>query len=156
MANVYNVAKLGFGNGEIDLEANSFEIALFTTAPTTLSTTQKNDLTMTDAIADAGFVEPTGEGTYTANGTTGRVALGAITVTQDDTNDRMEADVGNITYTAIDNITIEGAIIYKVVGAAGPSGDGTHIPVAFYALSQVTNGGDIILQIDAEGFLHLT
>ena len=155
MANVFNAAKKGILDATIDMDADTLEVALFTTAPASLSGALQDLATMTALLGDAAFTEAS-HASYTANGTTGRVVLGAVTNSQDDTNDRAESDVGDITYTALDTFTITGAVIYKRVGAAGPSGDGTHIPIAFYALSQVTNGGDIVLQIDGEGFLHLT
>ncbi len=156
MANVFNRAKLGIMDADIDIQDGTFEIMLFTTAPVGgLSSALQNLTTVALVEADAAFVEAT-DASYTANGDTGRIVVGAITTNQDDPNDRAEADTADITYTALDSFTIKGAIVYDQTGAAGPAGDATHIPVAYYVLDQLCNGGDIILQVDAQGFLHLS
>jgi len=157
MANVFNVAKRGMIDGTIDMDTNTFEVLLFTTSPAAdLSDAQLDLTTVAGVEADAAFAEAT-HASYTANGTSGRITLGAVTASTDNPNNRAEVDAADITYTALNSFTITGVLMYKRVGTAGPAGDATHIPVAYYNVADtVCNGGDVIIQWNAEGFLHLT
>jgi len=154
MANIFNTMKAGLFN-TIDTDVDTLDILLLTTCPASLTAALRDLATVTAVLADAAFVEAT-DASYTANGTTGRVALGAATVSRDDANDRGEADFPDITYTALDSFTIAGAVVYKRVGASGPSGDGTHLPLGLYVFTKVCNGGNIVLQPDAEGLFQIT
>lgn len=164
MPNVFNVAKRGLIDGTIDMDANTFEVLLFTTSPSAdqgggefLTAAQRDLATVSAVEADAGFAEVTGQSSYTANGTSGRMTLGAVTPATDNTNDRATVDAADVTYLALNNFTITGALLYKRVGTAGPTGDATHIPVAYFKLGPTTtNGGDVVIQWATSGFLHLT
>lgn len=154
MANVYNVAKSGILDATIDMDADTFEVLLLKSSP--VPAFDSDQTTVTGVLGQAANTELT-DASYTANGTSGRVVLGTVTVAVDQANDRGEADAPDTTYTALDNETIGAVVLYKRVGAAGPSGDGSHIPIAFYDVAdQVTNGGNIVIQWNSEGFLHLT
>lgn len=165
MPNVFNVSKRALLDGTIFQGPDNYEVLLFATSPQTdlgggqyLSGSQLDLTTVAAVEADAGFAEAT-HASYTgaAGSTSGRMVLGSRTPSTDNTNDRAEMDAPDITWAAQNGYTIQGALVYKRVGAAGPSGDGSHIPVAYFKLGPVTtNGGDIVLQWNVEGLFHVT
>jgi hypothetical protein len=90
---------------------------------------------------------------YDANGD-GR-NLASKTMTQDNTNDRVEFDAADLTYDAIGgaaNDTFDRILLFKWTGVAGTS------PVVAYAdvTATTTNGGDVTLTWDAEGILQMS
>ena len=152
MANVFNVAKRGIIDGTIDIQADTLRVLLYTTSPNADLTDAQLDLTtVANVEADAAFAEAT-HASYTGQGASGRLTLGARTASTDNTNNRSEQDAADLTWTALNSFTITGALLFKFV-----TNDSDSIPIAYYNLADTTcNGGDIILQWNVEGFLWLT
>lgn len=82
----------------------------------------------------------------------GRKTLASKTVVWDSANSRVELDAADITWTAIDAGTIEHATIMKEI----TNDAATVVIVEVDLATQVTNGGDITIQWDAEGIVQLT
>lgn len=80
-----------------------------------------------------------------------RVTLSGVTVTEDDSGDRVVFDATDpATYTAINAGTIAGAWVYIRVG--GGDVDASDLLVCFLDCTDlVTNGGDVTLSFDVNG-----
>ena len=79
-----------------------------------------------------------------------RPSLQTGVVTVDDTNDRVDLDVPDITFTALGNgtnNTLAKAVFYYEEAAA----DASRIPISHHDLSVTTDGTDLTLQIDGAG-----
>ncbi len=100
------------------------------------------------------FVDGELSGTgYTGGfGGSGRKVLGSKTVVWDSGNSRVELDAADITWSAIDAGTIEHATLIKEITNDLASLCLVEVDLA----TQVTNGGDITIQWDAEGIVQLT
>ncbi len=107
-----------------------------------------------DDVGSDDFIdgELTGSGYVAGFGNSGRQVLGTPTVVYDVGNTRVELSGTNITWTGIDAGTIEHATVLKEI-----TNDAASIVVVEIDLAtQVTNGGDITIQWDAEGIVQLT
>jgi hypothetical protein len=125
---------------------------LFTTSPASLDTTLKNLVDVTAVLGDAAFVEAA-DASYTGQGSSGRLTLTTTPATKDDTADQAEIDATDSTWTALDSMTLTGAMIFKFV-----TDDDGSTPIGFYDFSSdlVTNGGDVTVEYSAtEGFFTL-
>lgn len=71
-----------------------------------------------------------------------RIALASLTVTEDDTNNRANADSGNVTFAAAAGVTAQGVAIYDEGGGT----DATRHLVAIYTTGfpQPMDGGLIV------------
>lgn len=99
---VYNAAKAGFLNGDIDLEADDIRTLLFTG-----SVTIDPDHATVAAVVAAN--------TEATDGSYARQALANEAVTQNDTNDRAEFTADTADYGALDNETPTAMLVYKFV-----------------------------------------
>jgi hypothetical protein len=81
-----------------------------------------------------------------------RKTLANTSIALDTGNDRVEFDADDISYTALDAGTIASAIIYKEV--TNDADSQLIADVDFTDL--VTNGSDVDLQVNAEGFFFIT
>ncbi len=152
MANVFNEPKLQLLLTTLDMDTDVLRIMLFTTSPASLTTALKNLADVAAVLLDAAFVEAA-DASYTGQGATGRLTLTVTTPTKDDTQDQAEFDATDPTWTALDSMTLTGAMIFKFV-----TSDALSTPIAFYdfASDLVTNGGDVTVQFSAtEGFFTL-
>lgn len=142
---VYNVAKKRFIDGSLDLDTGGSDtrwLLLETDA-------EDADHANLAAIISAGAVELTSTG-YA------RVAATSEATSQDDTNDRAEADQADVVFPSVAQAGSEvvvAAILYLHV-------DGTNandVPIAHYDTNfPITpQGGDITLTIDATGALRI-
>jgi hypothetical protein len=105
-----------------------------------------------DFANDVSSTELNGTG-YTGgfNGS-GRKTLASKTITNDTTNDRVEYDFADITWTALNAGTIGGVVLVKEV-----TNDAASPIIAFLdPTNLVTNGGDVTLVINAEGALQIS
>ena len=106
-----------------------------------------NDLnTVSELLALTGVDEPAG-GWYTGQGTAGRLNLTRTNAAEDDTNDRVNLDASNLTWTAAtagDNIY--GAFWYD---ATTDTNDTTRLLMGVITFASVvpTNGSDLTLTI---------
>jgi hypothetical protein len=73
----------------------------------------------------------------------------------DDSNDRKEADFDDITITnagGATNNTLVKAIVCYIPDIVTPGADSTAIPLTHHDFAVTTNGNDLIIQVDANGF----
>lgn len=75
-----------------------------------------------------------------------RIALASDTVTEDDTNDRVNADSGNVTFAASPGTTAQGVVIYHEAAAA----DATREIIGIYTTGfpQPMDGGLVVTVAD--------
>lgn len=85
-------------------------------------------------------------------GGSGRKTLASKTVSVNDTNNRVEVDAADVTWTALGSgATIEAAVI----GVEGGSNDTTSVPAVYLDPTNIpTNGSDVTLQFASNGFLN--
>ncbi len=152
MANVFNEPKLQLLLTTLNMDTDVVRIMLFTTSPASLTTALKNLADVAAVLGDAAFVEAA-DSSYTGQGASGRLTLAVSAPTKDDTADQAEFDAVDPTWTALDSMTLTGAMIFKFV-----TSDALSTPIAFYdfASDLVTNGGDVTVEFSAtDGFFTL-
>lgn len=77
---------------------------------------------------------------------------------QDDTNDRLDIDIADITWTAAGgatNNTLGKLVICYEPDTTAPA-DANKIPVLFYDFAETTTGSDIVAQVHANGLIRIT
>jgi len=148
---MYNIAKKGVMDGTIDLDTDTIVGILCmtnTTADTEIDADTVSAITTLDEFDGSGFTWGWGN--------TGRKALASRAVTADDGNDRGEFDAADINWASLGAGTrsAKGVLIVK----KGAADDTTAIPIAWveFASPIAANGGDLTMQIDAQGLIHLT
>jgi len=139
---LYNRGKKALVAGEVDWDDNSTTTirVLLVTPSYTPNADHAYVSDVTNESAGTGYV---------------RKDLTSRAVSQNDTNDRVECDAADITWTGLDCGTIAGAVVYKQVGGndASPADD---ILIGFMDFNDlVTNGGDVTLQWNAVGLFTL-
>lgn len=152
MANfIYNTAKKEIMDNTIDLDTDTLKIMLVTSS----YVANADD----DVVDAAGANDPvdhelTGTGYVAGWGNSGRKALASVVASTDKVNDRAELDCADITWTAINAGTAAAALLIKEGGANDTTSRLiAHIDSGFPV---TTNGGNITLNINAEGLIHLT
>lgn len=85
--------------------------------------------------------------------TMGRKTLASVTVTVDDTNDRVDIDCADVTWTAATGNAISALVVCYDPDTTGGT-DADLVPLAKYDFVVTPNGGDITAQIPATGFLR--
>ena len=81
-----------------------------------------------------------------------RKTLANTSIALDTGNDRVEFDADDISYTALNAGTIASAIVFKEV-----TNDADSPLIADIDFTDlVTNGSDVDLQVNAEGFFYIT
>lgn len=121
--------------GNIDFDSNTFKAMLMTTAYT---------FDKTDAFRSDLSGEASGTG-YSAGGQ----ALGSITITQDDTNNRANIDFADEVFSAVTVTDVDAYVIYKDTGNAA-----TDVLVAYIEFTegaQSTVAGNFTIQPSASG-----
>ena len=141
---VYNIAKSGIMNGTIDLDTDVLMVMLLMTNTTAKTATAQDANTVGDINTLDEFDNASG---YTADGT----VLTSTAVTTDDASNRGELDATDVTWTSVAAGTrkIAGALLYKATGS---------VPIAYFSFntSFAANGGDITINWNANGLLHVT
>jgi hypothetical protein len=153
MANVFNEAKKLLLDATLDMDGDVLRIMLFTTSPASLTTAMKNHVDVADVLADSGNFVEAADATYTGQGASGRLTLTTTPATKDDTADQAEIDATDVTWIALDNDLLTGAMIFKFV-----TSDALSTPIGFYdfASNLQTNTGDVTVEFSAtEGFFTL-
>jgi len=147
---VYNTAAGDMWQDIVDLLNDTIKIGL----STSVHTVDRDDDFLDDGGAsDFSSGELTGTG-YTAGfGGAGRKTLASKTITVDKTNDRAEFDCADVTWTAINAGTAAQATVMKEITNDAASKVIAHIDSGFPVVS---NGGDVTLQINAEGLIQLS
>ncbi len=135
---IYNVFKLNIMNGGIDLDTNTINVMLVTSAYTPNQDTHLDRADVTNEVTGTG---------YTAGG----AAIGTKTVTQDDTDNEGVFDGADVTWSTA-TITARGAVIYKSTGAAA---NDTLICYLDFVSDQSSSAADFIIAWNAEGIINL-
>ena len=121
------------GRGELDLFADAFKVALLGSGYTP------------DIDAHATFADLTNEIVATGY-TAGGAALGTVTVTADDANDKSVIDAPDVVWASLATATIAYAALYK--------SSATQYLVAYIEISTNSNGNNYsIPPIDRQTFL---
>tara|TARA_E500000178_G_scaffold328493_1_gene358525 strand:+ start:412 stop:837 length:426 start_codon:yes stop_codon:yes gene_type:complete len=137
MSKVYNPGLLKLLNGTIDFDTDTIKLLLVDTN----HTFTKSHEFVSDIVAN----EASGTG-YS------RKTLANADILEDFANDRVKFDADDISYTALDAGTIASAIIYKEV--TNDADSPLIADVDFTDL--VTNGSDVDLRVNADGFFFIT
>lgn len=136
---VYNVAKGGWFNGEIDLEANDIRALLLVGAVTI-----NPDHTTVAAVLAAN--------TEASHGSYGRETLTGETVTIDHTNDRADFTAATADFGALDSTTPTAMLFYKFV-----TDDAGSIPLSIHdtGFGTAANGAGYTVEFPND-IIHLT
>lgn len=136
---VYNVGKTRIANGDTPLDSADLRMLIVITSKTGADNPDLATLAAIDAVGTVAFHSE-------------RVALSSLTVTQDDTNNRANADSGNVSFAAAPGVTALAAIIYD---HAGGGSDSARYPIAFYdtGFPQPMDGG---LNVTVNDFLRVS
>lgn len=78
------------------------------------------------------------------------IANASWTFTDDDTNNRSDADFPDQTYTAAGGATNN--TLVKAIVCIDGANDGARIPVTIHDFTPITDGSDLVLQVAAAGF----
>ena len=73
------------------------------------------------------------------------------TITVDDTNDRVDVDIPDQTWTAAGGAT-DNTLTKALVAYENAAADTTRVPQTHHDFALTTNGGDVTLQVNASGF----
>src|SRR5688572_16689661 len=147
---VYNTAASDMWQDIIDLLNDTIKIGL---SNSTHVPNRDDDFLDIAGTADFTANELSGTG-YTAGfGGAGRKTLASKTITVDKTNDRAEFDCADDTWTAINAGTAAQATVLKEITNDAASKTIANIDSGFPV---VTNGGDVTLQVNAEGLIQLS
>lgn len=162
MSDIYNGTKTGFmdggsgssvyNSGEMPLNLTGDTLGVLLGSDDTAYSFDADDGDYAGDILDGGTTATEFTGSYTVQN------LGSKTITEDASNDRAEFDAGDVTFSSLDNDTIQFALVAKQVG-----GDWTTYgddPLVAYITSPdfplATNGGDVTISWDSEGIVHIT
>ncbi len=125
-------------NGRIDWDTDTIKVMLVTSSYTPNFDTHN--------FADDVTSEVSGTG-YTAGGAT----LASPVITLDTTNDRVDVDFADTSWTS-STITARGAVIYKSTGTASTSPLFAYLD---FSTDQVSSNGTFLIQWNASGVLRL-
>lgn len=148
-----NRTKLELFNGSIDLATDTIKVALYN--DTTSFTFDPDVHEFVSDILDGGTTaQEFGGSGYS------RKTLANQATSQDNTDDEAVFDADDLSWSSLDDETIQGIIIYRQVGGddTTPSDDDviTVLDDSNVAdLPLTTNGGQVDLSFDAEGILNL-
>jgi hypothetical protein len=112
----YNVGKTRIAAGDTPLDSADLRMAIITGTKTGVDNPDLATMAAIDAVSGVGIH-------------TERVALASLTVTQDDANNRANADAGNVTFAAAAGVTALAAVIYD---HAGGGADSARFPISFH------------------------
>lgn len=82
------------------------------------------------------------------------VLAAAITITVDDTNERLDIDMSDITWTGATGNAISALIVVYCPDGVTPGADSTFIPLTNHAFVVTPDGSDITAQVAAAGFFR--
>lgn len=162
MSDIYNGTKTAFMDGgsgssvyaaaEMPLDLTGDTIGVLLGSDDTAYTFDAADGDYVGDILDSGTTATEFTGSYTPQ------ALANATINEDNSNDRAEFDADDVTFSSLNNDTIQFALLGKQVG-----GDWTTYgddPLVAYITSTefplTTNGGDVTINWDSNGIIHIT
>ena len=114
----YNIAKARLGDGTIDWDNDTINVALL------MNNTSADTDIDADDVADIGTLDESDD-----TGSYSRISLSNATATANDTDDRGEYDADDISFTGLNGDATrdyQGILVYKVV-----TDDTDSIPIAF-------------------------
>ena len=146
MSFVYTPFKAALLRGEIDLHTTGADLRVLIVMTNTTADTDQD----VENIGDFGTLDEYDGANYVRKTLTGE------SVAQDDANNRGEADHDDVTWTALGAGTrsAAGLVYYKHV-----TNDADAVLIAYVdtgGFPFAGNGGDVVLQVNAEGFLQAT
>lgn len=113
---VYNIGKTRIAAGDLALDTGDIRALVIITSKTGASDPDLGTLAAIDAVGTVAFH-------------TERLTLTGLTVTQDNTNDRVNVDAANLSFAPAAGVTALALLIYD--NAAGGT-DSVRYPIAFY------------------------
>jgi hypothetical protein len=153
LSQVFNIFKQDIANGTIDLDTDTDLKVMLVMTNSTSGSSADRDFDTIGSITT--LDEFNGSGYTGGHGGADRKTLGSKTMLVDDGNDRGEFDFADVVWTALGSAvrSIEGALVFKE-----NTSDGDSVPLFYIKWPSpiAATGGDITMQIDAEGALHLT
>lgn len=125
---IYNACIFNLAKGSIDFDTDTFKAMLVTStyAPDVDAHDYRNDVT--NEVAGTG---------YTAGG-----AASAVTVTQDNANNRVAISFANITWATATIAGARGAVIYKARGGASSADE--LVAYVDFGADKSSSGGDFV------------
>lgn len=131
-----------FDNGtnlRVDWDADTIKLAL-------LDNTHTPDFDTHDFFSDVEADEVSGTG-YTAGGAT----LASVTITPDTSNDRVDVDAADTSWTT-STITARYGVLYKSTGTSSTS---PLIALIDFGSDQISSAGTFLVQWNASGIIRL-
>ena len=125
-------------NGGIDLDTDTINVMLVTSAYTPNQDTHEDRADVTNQVVGAGYIA-------------GGAAIGSKVVTQDNTDNEGVFDGADVTWSTA-TITARGAVIYKSTGVAA---NDTLIAYLNFTTDQTSTGADFTIAWNAEGIVNL-
>ncbi|MHA2264513.1 MAG: hypothetical protein ACXAEN_19130 [Candidatus Thorarchaeota archaeon] len=125
--------------GDVEYDAHNFRIILMGSGYTP-------SVDGNNGYADISAQEIVTSG-YTATG----ILLTALTVTQDDTNDRAKWDAADVTWTSLGTTTINDAVIYNDTITAAPADP----LICSIEITTNSNGNDYTIAFNTNGIAYL-
>jgi hypothetical protein len=131
---VYNVGKARALVGAITAGGTNLKAAIIITSKTGAADPDLATMAAIDAVGTVAFHSQ-------------RVALTSVTVTTDNTNDRVNIDSGDITFSAAAGVTALALVIYD---ATTDTSDSTRIPISYHdtGFPQPMDGGLVVAVSD--------
>lgn len=135
---VYNRGKTRIAGGDVALDSGDLRMLIITGTKTGADDPDLDTVADLDAVSGVGIH-------------TERIALTGESVTQDDTNNRVNMDAGNVTFAAAPGVTALAAVIYD----EGSGADATRYLISFHDTNfpQPMDGG---LVVNVTDWLRLT
>lgn len=140
---VFNIAKGSVAEMFRDGAANGIVLLL---KASIADATQKDFDTLSALIADAGVDEADFTNYARKTGLTG-------TITVDDTNDRVDVDIPDQTWTAAGGAA-NNSLVDAVVAYENAAADTTRVPLTQHDFVATTDGSDLTIQFNAAGFFR--
>lgn len=161
-SDIYNGTKTAFMDGGSGNSVYaSAEMPLNLTGDTIGVLLGSDDTSYTFDATDGDYVGDIFDGGTTATEFTGSYTPQTITtptITEDNTNNRAEFDGDDVTFSGLDNDTIQFALVAKQVGGDWTTyGDDPLVAFIDSADFPLTaNGGDVTISWDAEGIVQIS
>lgn len=138
-ATLYGNGVKNMCNGTVDYDTDTIKMALTTSSYTPNQDTHEFFDDVTNEVVGTG---------YTADGAT----IGTKAITVDTTNDQVEFDCADITWSS-STITARYGVLYKDTGTASTS---PLIAYFDFGADKSSSGGDFTLTVDAEGLFKIS
>ena len=134
------------------------KVAYYATLPAASDALIAVPIETSGIVSDATMIDYDDLGTLLAGAsneqsTMGRKTLASVTVTVDDTNDRVDVDAADITWTAATGNAIS-AIVICYDGDTGAGTDSNIVPLVKLDCALTPDGSDFTAQFNSAGFFR--